>query len=133
MRKEGEENAMIEINDLIGVPYKDHGRDKTGYDCYGLCIEVARRAGYRLDDVYYEDHALALSRAYAPTLNVHKIEAPCEGALLEMETHTEAGTELHIGICLNETEFIHTTRLGCRVNRIGTFKVRGIYGIDTRL
>ena len=122
---------MIEVNDLIGTPYKDHGRGELGYDCYGLCIEVARRAGDRLDDVYY--HSVHLSRLHAPTLNVHKIDAPKEGALLEMETHTEAGAELHLGVCLNETEFIHMTRLGCRVNRIGTFKVRGIYGIDTRL
>ena len=124
---------MIEVNDLIGASYKDHGRDKEGYDCYGLCIEVARRAGYRLDDVYYEDHDVALSHLHAPTLNVHKIDAPKEGALLEMETHTKTGTELHLGVGLNETEFIHMTRLGCRVNRIGTFKIRGIYGIDTRL
>ena len=122
---------MIEVNDLIGASYKDHGRDKSGYDCYGLCIEVARRAGLRLDDVYYEDHALALSRLYAPTLNVHKIQTPQEGALLEMEMHTHSGPQLHLGVCLNETEFIHMTRLGCRVNRIGTFKVRGIYGIHS--
>ena len=124
---------MIEVNDLIGAPYKDHGRDMSGYDCYGLCIEVARRAGYRLDDVYYEDHHVRLSNQYAPTLNVHRIQEPKEGALLEMETHTEGRTELHLGVCLNETEFIHMTRLGCRVNRIGTFKVRGMYGINTRV
>ena len=124
---------MIEITDLLGIPYKDRGRDKTGYDCYGLCIEVAARAGYRLNDVYYEDHAVALSSLYAPTLNVHTIPEPKEGALLEMEIHTERGKELHIGVCLNEKDFIHMTRLGCRVNRIGTFQIRGIYGIDTCL
>lgn len=120
---------MIQINDLLGVPYRDHGRDKAGYDCYGLAIEVARRFGYKLDDVVYDDHALELSSEYAPTLNVTPIEKPRAGALLEMQY----GDELHVGICLSDREFIHMTRGGCRVNHIGTHKVRGIYGINTRI
>ena len=120
---------MIAINDLLGTPYRDHGRDKSGYDCYGLAIEVARRFGYKLDDVIYENHDLELSNSYAPTLNVTPIDTPREGALLEMQYKDE----LHIGICLNSREFIHMTRGGCRVNAIGTIKIRGIYGITTRL
>lgn len=122
-------NSMIEVNDLIGIPYKDRGRDSNGYDCYGLAIEVAHRAGFRLNDVQYEDHAVSLSDRYVPTLNVTKVQQPYEGAVLEMEINNN----LHIGICLNDREFIHMTRLGCRINRIGTFKIRGIYGINTRL
>lgn len=121
--------GMIEINDLIGIPYKDHGRDKSGFDCYGLAIEAARRFGYRLNDVIYENHDIELSARNAPTLNVTPIEAPRAGAVIEMET----GGELHIGICLNGREFIHMTRQGCRVNQIGAIKIRGYYGIDTRI
>lgn len=121
--------SMIQINDLLGTPYRDHGRDKSGYDCYGLAIEVARRMGYKLDDVFYENHDLTLSNEYAPTLNVTPIDKPREGALIEMEY----GDELHIGVCLNALEFIHMTRAGCRVNHIGTMKVRGLYGINTRI
>ncbi len=36
--------------DLIGVPYKFGGRDLDGMDCWGLCIEVARRNGVDLPD-----------------------------------------------------------------------------------
>ena len=119
----------ISINDLLGIPYKDHGRDKSGMDCYGLAIEVARRYGYKLDDVIYDDHNTSLSQEYAPTLNVTPIDKPREGAIIEMECKNE----LHIGVCLNSREFIHMTRTGCRVNQIGTIKVRGLYGINTRL
>lgn len=119
----------IELNDLIGTPYKDHGRDAGGYDCYGLAIEVARRYGYKLKDVIYENHDLELSAANIPTLNVTPIEKPRAGAIIEMEY----GDELHVGVCLSDREFIHMTRGGCRVNQIGILKIRGFYGINTRI
>lgn len=119
----------IELNDLIGIPYKDHGRDASGYDCYGLAIEVARRYGYKLNDVIYEDHNIELSAENIPTLNVTRIDTPRAGALLEMQNKNE----LHIGVCINSREFIHMTKYGCRINQIGIFKIRGIYGINTLL
>lgn len=119
----------ISINDLLGIPYKDHGRDKNGMDCYGLAIEVARRYGYKLNDVIYDDHDQSLSDEYKPTLNVTPIDKPREGAVLEMTY----GDELHIGVCISSREFIHMTKSGCRINQIGAIKVRGIYGINSRL
>lgn len=119
----------VDLTDLLGIPYKDHGRDATGYDCYGLAIEVSRRYGYKLNDVIYEDHNLDLSAENIPTLNVTPIDTPREGALLEMN----CGNELHIGVAINSREFIHMTRTGCRINQIGIFQIRGIYGINTRI
>lgn len=119
----------IQVSDLIGIPYKDHGRTAEGMDCYGLAIEVMRRYGYDLRDVIYNDHALELSTENAPTLNVTPIDKPREGALLEMQD----GNELHIGVCLNEREFIHMTRTGCRINHIGALPIRGIYGCNSLL
>ena len=119
----------ININDLIGVPYKDHGRDLNGMDCYGLAIEVMRRYGYELRDVIYEDHNLELSRENAPTLNVTPLDQAREGAILEMQFNNE----LHIGVCISNREFIHMTRTGCRINQIGTIPIRGIYGCNTPL
>lgn len=119
----------VNINDLLGKPYKDHARGPEAYDCYGLAIEVARRYGYVLNDVVYTNHNIELSTENAPTLNVTKVERPYAGALIEMQ----CGNELHIGVCISSKEFIHMTSLGCRINLIGTFKVRGYYGINTRI
>lgn len=120
---------MIEISDLLGIPYVDHGRTSKGYDCYGLAIEVARRFGYKLNDVVYENHDVELSDLHKPTLNITQIDKPKQGALIEMEFNNA----LHIGVCLNEKEFIHSTKNGVRINRIGTLKTRGFYGINTRI
>lgn len=120
---------MIRIDDLIGVPYKDHGRDLNGFDCYGLAIEVERRFGFNLKDVVYDDHALELSAENRPLLNVVEIDKPRAGAIIEMKY----GDELHIGVCLNSHEFIHMTRSGCRINQIGIFPIRGFYGCTSHI
>ena len=119
----------IQINDLIGVPYRDHGRSLDGMDCYGLAIEVLRRYGYELRDVLYNTHDLELSAENIPTLNVTPLNKAREGAILEMEFNNE----IHVGVCINDREFIHMTRTGCRINRIGSIKIRGIYGCNTSL
>ena len=119
----------IKINDLIGVPYKDHGRSLDGMDCYGLAIEVLRRYGYELRDIVYHNHDIELSAENVPTHNVTPINEPREGAILEMQFNNE----LHIGVCINKREFIHMTRTGCRINQIGAIPIRGIYGCNTSL
>lgn len=44
---------MIDIADLIGVPYKTGGRGDGGYDCYGLVMEVAKRGGHLFPDWHF--------------------------------------------------------------------------------
>jgi cell wall-associated NlpC family hydrolase len=43
---------MIDVDDLIGLPYQRAGRDpKTGIDCFYLLLEVYRRLGIEVKDV----------------------------------------------------------------------------------
>ena len=45
----------LRIDDLIGVRFKNHGRSvEEGFDCYGLAIEVSKRLGHNLRDLWYE-------------------------------------------------------------------------------
>lgn len=119
----------ININDLIGKPYRDHARGPDAYDCYGLAIEVCRRYGKKFQDLYYDCNALELADVNRPTLDLKKLDTPCEGALLEMNYKNE----LHIGVCLSDKEFIHMTSQGCRVSHIGAIEIRGVYELNTRL
>lgn len=115
---------MLKIDDLIGVPYKEHGRTKEdGFDCYGLIIEISKRLNKPLPDVFYENHNLELADENAPLLPIQETSEIKEGVLLEMEIDGE----LHIGFAINSKEMIHATKRGVRINRIGTFPIRKIY------
>jgi cell wall-associated NlpC family hydrolase len=55
IRPESEGTAIchdaVKIDDLLGLPYKKAARGPNAWDCYGLCMEVCRRAGIVLPDI----------------------------------------------------------------------------------
>ena len=118
---------MIDVSDLIGVPYKDNGRNPAeGLDCYGLAIEVERRLGKKLIDVVYENHDIELSQRYVPLLNIRKSDSIREGSLLEIHV----GNTLHVAVALDAYRMIHaTTNQGVRISRIAAYKIAGIYEV----
>lgn len=117
----------VDVSDLIGVPYKEHGRDKTGLDCYGLAIEVLRRYGKTLPDVVYDrDHDYELSNENAPLLPLVKIDEAEEGCLIEMRYRGE----LHIGVYIGNHRFIHATRgQGVRLSHLGIIPVHAYWRV----
>lgn len=116
----------IDISDLIGVPYKENGRSLEGLDCYGLAIEVEKRIGKNLIDVYYNNHNIELSDEYSPLLNIRKIVNVYPGALLEMHI----GSELHIGVAITKDLMIHATKnQGVRISKINAYPITNIYEV----
>ena len=115
----------IPYEDLLGIQYKDHGRSKEeGFDCYGLVIELCRRNGTPLVDVWYDNHNLEQADNI-PQMNIQEETEIKPGYLLEMRYNDT----LHIGMAVNSRQFIHTTRKGVRVSPIGSIPIMGIYSV----
>lgn len=117
---------MIDVSDLIGIPYKDKGRDKSGYDCYGLVIECEKRLGKKLNDVVYDNHDIKLAQENVPTLNLVKTDIIKEGTVIEMH----GCGELHIGFALDQKRMIHaTTNQGVRISLINPRLIANLYEV----
>lgn len=74
----------MKYDDLLNVPFKKFGRDKNGYDCYGVVMECCRRAGTPLKDLYggiVDLPADGVNDYISGGLNVREIPAPKAGAL----------------------------------------------------
>lgn len=117
----------LTLADLIGVPYKNHGRDLSGLDCYGcgiLAVYIIIKK--HLKDVFIKKNSIELEEELLPTLNVEKTNKIEPGNILEMTLLDE----LHIGVVIDSDRFIHaTTNQGVRISRISNWKIRAIYKV----
>ena len=117
---------MINVSDLIGIPYKENGRSLSGLDCYGLAIIVEKRFGKTLQDVVYDNHDVELSQKWAPLLNARRTDFIKEGSVIEIHV----GGTLHIGVALDSHTMIHaTTNQGVRISKIAAYKVSAVYEV----
>lgn len=122
-----EEKNALTLADLIGIKYKDHGRDLSGLDCYGLAIlAVYIITRKKLNDVIYNDHAAELCDKLAPTLNVKPTTEIKAGNLIEMTFKNE----IHIGVIINAREFIHATyNMGVKISPLRAAPINNIYEV----
>lgn len=99
---------MVEVQDLVGIPFKNGGRDSKGYDCWGLVMKVYRRMGIELPD--YPIDAMNTEEISGEFLsnrsNWVKIAEPTEGCLVVMRVSCDRWAN-HVGVCLNDKTFIH--------------------------
>ena len=114
---------MIDITDLLSCSFKNHGRSiEEGFDCYGLAIEVSRRLGHELKDVWYEVSSgktfglLADSVLQEMGEQLEETDEQKLGNLIVFED--EHGMMIHIGVILEEGRFIHADVNGVWVNVI---------------
>lgn len=126
---------MIDIADLIGVPFVEFGRDiKNGLDCYGLAIEVEKRLGKTLKDVALEKFDREKVERTAPNLNVKKLQLDeiSEGVILEF--YGLQDKRLHIAVALDKKTFIHATEnQGVRISSFASsrtyLKLANVYEV----
>lgn len=117
---------MINIDDLLGIPFKIHGRDKNGLDCYGLAIEVSKRFGHKLVDMFYDyNSANNLQDLNDNTYNIthssglEKTEQPNMSDVLLFFDSKNRTT--HIGIYLSDDNFIHCDGDGVHISKLSSY------------
>jgi cell wall-associated NlpC family hydrolase len=113
----------MNVSDLVGLPYKIHGRDESGLDCFGLIWLIALRNGTQIKDPAYRGFDPALVRL-ADQVGLRKINEFEAGCILEIEKEGR----LHLGYALDNEKMIHSTHNeGVIVENINKYNVRGYY------
>ena len=114
---------MIDVSDLIGIPYKPHGRDESGIDCFGLIWLIAFRNGTPIEDVWYKGFSPDLMNL-AKQMNVRKIDQLQTGCVVEMIKDKR----LHLGYAIDTERMVHaTSNEGVVVENIGAYPVKGYW------
>ena len=114
---------MLRVDDLIGVRFVTHGRSiSEGFDCYGLAIEVSRRLGHKLDDLWYKKsdaETFSMNAEKQIELLSGKVELTDEQSLGNLIVFSDSkGRMVHIGVILDEGRFIHAEIGGVRVTEL---------------
>ncbi|WP_196603425.1 C40 family peptidase [Pectinatus haikarae] len=121
----------MQYDDLIGIPFEDGGRDKTGLDCWGLAKEIYYRKGIDLPE--FNISAMATKRITdALTKNKplwRKLNKPEEYALVVIKLVC-GGWADHVGVCIDNNKFIHAyRRTGVVIDRLPKWQshIAGFY------
>lgn len=98
-------------NKYIGIPYKDHGRDKAGIDCWGLARLIYKEEfnidlpSFSEDNFYNSEDSTQIAEIFAQNMEGWaKSEVPSPGNLVLFRI---MGDISHIGIAISATHFIH--------------------------
>ena len=114
----------VNVDDLIGVRFTSHGRNSSeGFDCYGLAIEVCKRYGHELKDLWYERACPETFMNNADeVIHKHCVEETNEleegNCIVFFDTD---GNMVHIGVMLDEEHFIHADVGGVRVAELDSY------------
>ena len=102
--------SCVSVKDLIGVPYKIHGRSKEeGFDCFGIDIEVYKRNGKYLPDVNYE-HPEEYENVFLEEQGKVRYEKVDNAVELCIIVFRVRGEPRHTGVYLGNGLFIHSTK-----------------------
>lgn len=98
----------MKYDDLLNIPFKHLGRDKTGYDCYGLVIECCRRAGKPLKDYHKKIFSLPteeINDYISSGLNLRQIDKAKVGCIVLSEYKGNT----HVGYIVEREKVLHAT------------------------
>lgn len=119
----------MKYDDLLNIPFKKFGRDKNGFDCYGLCIEMCRRAGTPLKDLYggiVDLPADKVSDYVKNGLNVRQVSGPAPGRIV----YSVYKGNTHAAYIVSRDKVIHATiDSGVKISPLGVLKPVAYYEV----
>lgn len=117
---------IVDIKDLLGISYKQHGRDKQGFDCYGLIIFLYKRIGREVPDFWYKTVG---NKAFDEVKNEipnfiksywQEVNYPeYSDVIMFFDSY---GRSTHIGFYLGKDMFIHCDVRGVEVKKLTGFR-----------
>ena len=102
---------MSWTNDYIGIPYKLHGREMDGLDCWGMICQVYRRELRRALPSYAENYEHTLDgdgfgKSFEEELcKWEPVDTPRE---YDVAWCRSAGVECHTGVILGDGKMLHS-------------------------
>jgi len=120
------------INQAIAVPFLDHGRDFTGWDCWGLLVEFFKLVhGITIEsfEAFYSSQSQEWARIYDEQIGSWQEikkgdEKPGDVAVFR-------GDVVHMGVVVKPGKMLHTEpKMGTYVESyVGEFYKRKFIGI----
>jgi cell wall-associated NlpC family hydrolase len=116
---------LFDIYELIGTPFVNGGRSvKKGFDCWGLVLEIYRRAGIKLQDYKISSDEceliskeIELETASGKWQRHNHEDAPPLSIVVMRFNRPDCWN--HTGVYLGGGKFIHTReKIGVTVERI---------------
>jgi probable lipoprotein NlpC len=93
---------------LIGVPYRENGRDRSGFDCYGLVLFLGKANGLDMpESLYLEERA---DRHGLFEDNVSWFECVDTPQFGDLATFRHGKFVTHVGMMIDRFRFIHATK-----------------------
>lgn len=102
--------------DLLGKAFEWGGRGPASYDCYGLCMELARRNGQQIPDSIWAEDPARIAELVSATeaKGFVRVSSPQAGDFVGFVLRPPFVS--HIGYMVSDIEFVHITS-GTRVTR----------------
>ncbi len=122
---------MIEYQDLIGIPYKKNGRDKSGMDCLGIVAFIHKREGIPFSDKISPDEDEIIHQLVTTNEDMAiKLDRPEIGCIVTFCIRPPYVT--HLGMVIENNKFIHIFRNGTAVierldSPFWSRRIRGFY------
>ncbi len=95
----------------IGLPFRDHGRDRSGVDCWGLVrLVLAEQFGIALPSLSHE-YRHSCDRAIGPLIEAEAMNfaaiAPGQEGQGDIIVLRINGQPMHIGLVLGDGQMLH--------------------------